>query len=157
MQVRAHLTSSIQRNTKFGPNWHIYGSFWPLYEWLWRYTADLDQNFTSYDVLYHWGTMYDEIRAGKNWHFAEMLGLTLSFPQPPLFFCKFSNPQFLAQFNQVPLMPINQFLSSQTEAGHSQHAHIPCHSYIVSQIKLIVHFLDNLLPRQVERPDLVEK
>ena len=52
-------------------------------------------------------------------------------------------------------MPINQFLSSQTEAGHSQHTHVPCHSYIVSQIKLIVHFLDNLLPRQVERPDLV--
>ena len=93
----------------------------------------------------------------KNLTFCKKSALTLSFPQPPPFFCKFSNPQFLAQFNQVPLMPINQFLSSQTEAGHSQHTHIPCHSYIVSQIKLIVHFLDNLLPRQVERPDLVGK
>ena len=93
----------------------------------------------------------------KKLTFCKKSALTLTYLQPHLYFCKFSNPQFLAQFNQVPLMPINQFLSSQTEAGHSQHTHIPCHSYTVSQIKLIVHFLDNLLPRQVERPDLVGK
>ena len=52
-------------------------------------------------------------------------------------------------------MTTKQLLSPQTEAGHSQHTHIPCHSSIMSQIKSIVYFLDNLLPRQVKRPDLV--
>ena len=53
-------------------------------------------------------------------------------------------------------MTTKQLLSPQTEAGHSQHTHIPCHSSIMSQIKSIVYFLDNLLPRQVKRTNVVE-
>ena len=100
---------------------------------------------------------FHTLPTGQSGVFQSAIALALTYLQPHLFFCKFSNPQFLAQFNQVPLRPTNQFLSSQTEVGHSQHTHIPWHSYIVSQIKFILHFLDNLQPRQVERPDLVGK
>ena len=54
-------------------------------------------------------------------------------------------------------MTTKQLLFPQTETGHSQHTHIiPSHSSIMSHIQSIVYFLDNLLPRQVKRPDLVE-
>ena len=83
--------------------------------------------------------------------------LTLSLPQLQLCFRKFSNPLIVTPIKRVPLPTTRQLVAPHTKVCHSQPTHIPYHSPAMSQIELVMHFVEGLPPGQVEDPDLEGK